>query len=157
MSHYSRKQFLRSSGLLAAGAAITPAVVLGGVGGAGEGSKIAPFLKGLGFGKSELRIGFIGTGLRGRNHVKNILTYEGADGSVHCPAICDIDPDAIERAKILIAETGHPEPKVYTGSPTAYQEMLANEDLDGVIIATNWKWHTPISVDAMKQGVYNGR
>ncbi|MDR9388354.1 MAG: hypothetical protein RI513_05070, partial [Balneolaceae bacterium] len=72
--------------------------------------------------KRDLRIGFIGTGLRGRNHVKNILLY----GGVHCPAFCDIDPDAVTKTKELIAglEIDHPEPKVYSEGATAYQEML---------------------------------
>lgn len=160
MSSVSRKQFLRSSGVLAAGSLLAPSLALAGSSGssgaAASGAKAASILQRLGFGKSELRIGFIGTGLRGRNHVRNILAYEGAGGSIHCPAICDVDPDAIERTRKLIAELSHPEPKVYTGHSHAYQEMLEKEELDGVIIATNWKWHTPMSVDAMKQGVYTG-
>ena len=134
----SRKTFLTNSAILSAGA-----VTLG----------MPQFVMGASR-KTDLRIGFIGTGLRGRNHVKNILTY----GGVHCPAFCDIDPDAVSKTKELIAslDINHPEPKVYSEGPTAYQEMLQNEDLDGVIIATNWTWHTKMSVDAMKAGVYTG-
>ncbi len=100
--------------------------------------------------KDTIRIGFIGTGLRGRNHVNNILDHSG----VVCPAICDIDPDAIRRTKEIFKSKDKNDPKIYTGDPFAWKEMLEEESLDGVIIATNWKWHTTMCVASMKKGVY---
>lgn len=136
MSDFTRRKFLQSASVLAAGSLTLPGFVKNGS------------LHNL----DDVRIGFIGTGLRGRNHVNNLLRYEG----VHCPAICDIDPEAITQTKELFDRHGKPAPKVYTGSDHAYLEMLEQEDLDGVIIATNWKWHTPMCLAAMKNGVYTG-
>ena len=136
MAPYTRRSFIQAASVLAAGTVTLPTFL---------GAKIPGT-------KSEVRIGFIGTGLRGRNHVNNVLNYEG----VHCPAICDIDPDAVSRTLEMFKSKGKPAPKVYSNSPEAYLEMLEKEDLDGVIISTNWKWHTPMSVAAMKAGVYTG-
>ncbi len=131
----NRRSFVKKTAAATAIAASSPAILRAG------------FLP-----ADEVRIGFIGTGLRGRNHVNNILDHEG----VVCPAFCDIDPAAIAKTKELISSKGLKAPKVYTGGNLAYQEMLEKEELDGVIIATNWKWHTPMCLDAMKAGVYVG-
>jgi len=98
------------------------------------------------------RIGFIGTGLRGRNHLNNLLMRD----DVIIPAICDIDPDALGKAQELISRRDHPKVETYTGDPYAYRDMLDRSDLDGVIIATPWLWHTRMSVDAMRAGKYAG-
>lgn len=99
-----------------------------------------------------VRIGFIGTGLRGRNHVNNILDLEG----VECPAFCDIDPEAVKMTKEIFKEKGLEIPRVYSEHERSFEEMLEQEDLDGVIMATNWKWHSPICLKAMEEGVYVG-
>ncbi|NNF05051.1 MAG: Gfo/Idh/MocA family oxidoreductase [Rhodothermales bacterium] len=101
---------------------------------------------------STVRIGVIGTGLRGRNHLRLILQRDDTE----VPAICDIDPAAIEASKGLMAEAGAPGAAVYDGDEHAYLEMLEREDLDGVIIATPWLWHTRMSVAAMRAGVTAG-
>ncbi len=98
------------------------------------------------------RIGFIGVGLRGRNHLNNLLLRD----DVVVPAICDIDPDALSRSNEMIGEKDWAPAETYTGSPFAYRDMLARTDLDGVIISTPWLWHTRMAVDAMKAGKYAG-
>lgn len=102
--------------------------------------------------REPVRIGFIGTGLRGRNHINNILDHEG----VVCPAICDISQDSLDHTFEIFEKKGIKKPKTYTGSDLAYQDMLEKESLDGVIIATPWRWHTPMCIDAMEAGVYVG-
>lgn len=101
---------------------------------------------------NSVRIGFVGTGLRGRNHVNNILDTEG----VECPAFCDIDANAVELTNTIFDKKGITKPKVYTGNEHSYLEMFEKENLDAVIIATNWRWHTPICLAAMKAGIYVG-
>ena len=98
------------------------------------------------------RIGFIGVGLRGRNHLHNLLLRD----DVIIPAICDIDPDALKRSQELIGKQGYPAAEEYTGSDDAYRDLLARSDLDGVIISTPWLWHTRMAVDAMHAGKYAG-
>lgn len=128
-----RRDFIRTGALLGAAAALPFSV----------------------FGKTtndKARIGFIGTGLRGRNHLSNLLMRD----DVIIPAICDIDPDALEKAQALIATKGFPKTETYSGDAYAYRDMLQRTDLDGVIIATPWLWHTRMAVDAMRAGKYAG-
>ncbi len=100
----------------------------------------------------KVRIAFIGVGGRGRSHLQNILNRD----DVLVPAICDIDPDAIQKTLKMTKGAGIIKPDVYTDSEQAYLKMLEREDLDGVIIATPWLWHTKMTVDAMKAGKYAG-
>ncbi len=102
--------------------------------------------------KEKARIGLIGVGLRGCNHLKNLLQRE----DVTVPAICDIDPLRIDIAQKMINDAGYPPASVYSEHEYSYRELLARQDIDGVIISTPWLWHTPMSVDAMKAGKYAG-
>ena len=99
-----------------------------------------------------VRLGFIGTGGRGRSLLGNCLQIPG----VHVPAICDIDLKAAELAQGMVTEAGQAAPEAYTRDELVYQELVARDDLDAAIIATPWNWHTPMAVDAMKAGKYVG-
>ncbi|MCP4645888.1 MAG: Gfo/Idh/MocA family oxidoreductase, partial [bacterium] len=44
----------------------------------------------------------------------------------------------------------------YTRDEHVYRDLLERDDLDAVIIATYWQWHTPMAVCAMKHGKYAG-
>lgn len=99
-----------------------------------------------------VRLGFIGTGLRGRNHINNAL--QRSDTVI--TALCDIDPDALARAQKQLAEAGRPIAATFTGSDHAFEDLLAREDVDAVIISTPWIWHTRMAVATMKAGKYAG-
>ncbi|MCA9438124.1 MAG: Gfo/Idh/MocA family oxidoreductase [Candidatus Omnitrophica bacterium] len=99
-----------------------------------------------------VRVGFIGTGNRGRSLLNTLLALPG----IKVPALCDIDPEAIVKAKAILKEAEQPEPEAYTENETIYQKLLEREDLDAVLIATPWNWHTPMAVDTMKAGKYAG-
>ncbi len=98
------------------------------------------------------RLGFIGVGLRGRSHLDLALRRE----DTKVVAICDIAPAAIAEAQNMIREAGRPEAAVCTGDEDAYHQLLARDDIDGVIIATPWLWHTRMAVATMKAGKYAG-
>jgi hypothetical protein len=98
------------------------------------------------------RIAFIGVGSRGCNHLQNLLSRT----DVEIPAICDIDPARNEVAQGMITAAGFKKATVYEGSELAYRDLLARNDIDGVIISTPWLWHTRMAVDCMKAGKYAG-
>jgi predicted dehydrogenase len=60
----------------------------------------------------------------------------------------------LQRTNDIIKKSGKPMPKVFTGSPYAYRDLLSNtKGLDGVIIATPWEWHTPMILDSLNAGL----
>ncbi|MDN5205029.1 Gfo/Idh/MocA family oxidoreductase [Fulvivirgaceae bacterium BMA10] len=106
----------------------------------------------LGKDDRKARLGFIGTGLRGRNHVGLALKRD----DVEIKAICDIDPDAINKTKAMFKKAGKKEPAVYGKDELDFKNLLERDDIDGVIISTPWLWHTRMAVAAMRAGKYAG-
>ncbi len=132
----NRRGFFQTSlGTLAAG--VLPGAVYAG---AGAGSR------------ETLRVGVLGSGLRGQGHVQNLLSQPG----VTVTAIADIDPDMIRRNRDIFDKASLPQPTYYDQGPTDYKRLLAESDVDAVVIATPWRWHTVMATDAMKAGKYTG-
>ncbi len=101
----------------------------------------------------KLRVGFIGVGGRGTSLLDMALTLFP---DLTVPAVCDIKADAANRASHTLTQRGRPAPALYTDGDFAWQKMLQRDDLDGVLIATPWRWHTPMAVGAMRQGIVAG-
>ncbi|CAH9051265.1 Glycosyl hydrolase family 109 protein 1 [Pseudoalteromonas holothuriae] len=92
-----------------------------------------------------VRVGFIGVGQRGYGHVKRMSQLEGT----RIMAICDTHDEVLNRAVNYLTEQGLEKPSMYSGTELAYQDMLARDDIDIVIISTPWKWHAPMAIDTM--------
>ena len=95
-----------------------------------------------------VRLGFVGVGDRGSYHLDIAL---GMDG-IEVPAVCDINPAVLHRAKTWIEEAGKPPPRLYGKTRTDFERMCEQEDLDCIICSTSWKWHAPILLAAMRNG-----
>ena len=95
-----------------------------------------------------VRLGFVGVGDRGSYHLDIAL---GMDG-IEVPAVCDINPAVLHRAKTWIEEAGKPSPKLYGKTRTDFERMCESEDLDCIICSTSWKWHAPTLLAAMRNG-----
>ncbi|MCY4574622.1 MAG: Gfo/Idh/MocA family oxidoreductase, partial [Gemmatimonadetes bacterium] len=96
----------------------------------------------------QVRIGFVGVGLQGTAHVRNLVRIDGCV----ITAVCDIREAHAERAADIIEEAGHPRPALYTAGETDFERLCAEEDLDLVYTATPWRWHVPVCVAAMENG-----
>ncbi|GAB3495071.1 Gfo/Idh/MocA family oxidoreductase [Spirosoma knui] len=136
----TRRQFIRTAALTGASASVFPSIIT-----AADRVRSKPA-------DPKVRLGFIGVGSRGRSHVEQALYRD----DVVVPAICDIDPDSIARTNELFKKKGLPVPEAYTKGDEAFLQMLKRDDLDGVVIATPWEWHTPMAVATMKAGKYAG-
>src|SRR5450631_354087 len=97
----------------------------------------------------KVRLAFIGTGLRGQNHLALALTREDTE----VVAICDVDERMLQMSGEIVKKSGRPSPKVFTGDNYSYRKLLELKDLDGIIIATPWEWHTPMILDALSAGI----
>jgi hypothetical protein len=95
-----------------------------------------------------LGIGFVGIGARGSDLLKVLLKLEG----VQIKAVCDIIEDRATRAQRWAKEAGKGEPRTYTQGETDFRRLCLQDDLDLIITATPWKWHTPVCVAAMEAG-----
>lgn len=102
--------------------------------------------------KDRVRIGIIGTGMRGQNHIKMML--ERAD--VDIVALADPDPRMLADALALIKKAGKAEPATYPTGNYDYKNLLKRSDVDAVIIATPWEWHIPQAIDSVQAGKIPG-
>jgi predicted dehydrogenase len=102
--------------------------------------------------ETKVRLGFIGVGLRGQNHLQLALKRN----DVEVVAICDIQQRMIDMSKELFTAEKKPLSKVIMEGPYGYKKLLEMKDIDAVIISTPWEWHTVMCLDAMNAGKYVG-
>ncbi|UBM58385.1 Gfo/Idh/MocA family oxidoreductase [Marinilongibacter aquaticus] len=100
----------------------------------------------------KVKLAFIGVGLRGTNHLRNALLRD----DVEVVAICDLDPKRIEIAQQMIQKEGGAKAKVFGKNEHDYRNLLELPEVEAVIIATPWLWHTRMAKDAMRAGKYTG-
>ena len=96
-----------------------------------------------------VRVGIVGTGLRGRSTLNVLLGV----GNVRIAALCDIVPDKVEMAREAMRKAGHDyEPAIHTAGERAYEALCARDDIDIVYTATPWPLHVPVCLSAMRHG-----
>ncbi len=128
----ARREFLK------AGAAATLGMMSGTLGVAAPGEEKA------------VRLGVVGVGGRGTSLLDILLGMK----DVRIPAICDINQEHLARAQAMVEKAGQKRPEGYSRDEEHFQELMYRDDLDAVLIATYWQWHTPMAVCAMKSGKY---
>jgi predicted dehydrogenase len=101
-----------------------------------------------------VRIAFIGVGARGTGHASQHAAIEGTE----VVAISDLYEDLALRSKKNCEEAGngerHTAIKLYHGKKNGWKKMLREVKPDAVVIATPWKDHAPMAIEAMKQGAH---
>ncbi len=128
-----RRTFIKNASVLATGFTILP-----------SGSLFAQDRK--------IKLGFIGVGLRGQNHVELALRRK----DVEVAAICDIDERMLGSTLSMISKSGKPAPKVFKGDPYAWRKLLELKELEGIVISTPWEWHAPMCIESLDAGKYVG-
>jgi len=101
---------------------------------------------------NRINVGAIGTGRISRGHdLPGIWQHDIA----RIMAVCDLDSQRVEDARGLVngyyaKKTGKP----YDGVTTyaSYRDLLANKDVDAVVISTPDHWHCIIAIDAVEAG-----
>jgi len=138
----SRRDFVKSiagtagAGALAAGfPSIVPASVFGAT---------AP--------SNRINVGAIGTGRISRGHdLPGIWKHDTA----RVMAVCDLDSKRVQDAVALVnGYYSKRSGKAYDGvtAYANYRELLANRDVDAVVISTPDHWHALIAIDAVEAG-----
>src|SRR4051794_29535654 len=101
---------------------------------------------------NRINVGAIGVGRISRAHdLPGIWQFDSA----RIMAVCDLDAKRVEAAKTLLnghyaKTTGKPYNGVI-GYPN-YHELLANKDIDAVVISTPDHQHAIVAVDAVRAG-----
>jgi hypothetical protein len=134
MSTTSRRDFIRTTATAGLGLSLLPNIT---------------FSKDK---EPKVRLGFIGVGFRGQNHLE--LALRRSDTEV--VAICDIQQPMIDMSLDLVKKSGRPSPQVINNGPQGYKKLLENKDIDAVIISTPWEWHAVMCIDAMNAKKYVG-
>lgn len=99
-----------------------------------------------------INIGAIGVGRISRTHdLPGIWQFDSA----RIIAVCDLDANRVEAGKALINETyTKKQAKSWNGvrGYSDYHELLANPDIDAVVISTPDHQHAPVAVAAVRAG-----
>jgi len=88
----------------------------------------------------EKRIGIIGLGAMGERHCQAVQNINGAQ----LAAVCDLRKEKVEEIK---------EKYSALNAYTNWEDMIKNEKLDLIIIATNGPTHAPITIASAKAGI----
>lgn len=97
---------------------------------------------------SKVRIGIIGSGLRGQSHLSVLLKRN----DVEVTAIADPQQSMIDRTLKIFEEHQKTKPAIFANGDYDYQNLLTQNNVDAVIIASPWEWHSEQAVAAMHAG-----
>jgi predicted dehydrogenase len=89
-------------------------------------------------------LGVIGSGGRGTL----VMTVFQKDPAVRVGAICDVYEPNLEKAVSTASQVPGTKPKLYRN----YKELLADPEIQAVLIATPEHWHTQMVLDALAAG-----
>jgi len=95
-----------------------------------------------------VRIAFIGLGMRGPGAVERMTHIDG----VQIVALCDVEKDRVDSANQILVRKGLPKAREFYGDTAVWRKVTALPDVDLVYVATDWKHHAEIGVQAMKDG-----
>lgn len=149
--NYSRKDFLKLTGL----AGLSGGGILAGLGSRIQKQKESEDRRRQRFNMSgyaapalsTVGIGVIGIGNRGSGGLRRLSRIDGAE----IRAICDLEPERVERGKEILEGTSHT-PAGYSGGEDEWKKLCERDDIDLVYICTPWHMHAPQAVYAMEQG-----
>ena len=95
-----------------------------------------------------VRVGFIGLGMRGLPAVERWTHLP----ETRIVALCDLQPQNVERARKIVQYAEREEPATYTGDETAWKQLCERPDIDLVYIAADWRHQAEMGVYALQQG-----
>jgi len=134
----TRRELLKSAAAVVAVPYFVPASALG------RGPRAAP--------SERITLGFIGVGNMGGGHVEAFV----GNCDVEVLAICDVDRIKRDKARDKVVEqyAAQIESGSYTGCDlyNDFEDLLARDDIDAVVIAVPDHWHAIIAIAACRAG-----
>jgi hypothetical protein len=126
----TRRNFIRTASVLAAGSVLSIDTLAKARIGASPADKI--------------RVGLIGANSQGYSDLASFLKNPG----VECVALCDVDRNVLNKRTDDLVKLNAPKPRLYVD----YRKMLENKDIDIVIVGTPDHWHCLQFVDSLEAG-----
>lgn len=137
-STLTRREFMKAAGVTAAGLAVGSTIAKSPVYAVQPSRVIGA--------NDRIVIGIIGPGGQGGHHL-NVIKGQPADANVAIGAVCDV----WEKRRLAARDAaGLTDAKAYKD----YRKLIADKDLDAVLIATPEHWHAQIAIDAMENGLH---
>ncbi len=96
--------------------------------------------------KKIVKVGIIGLGCRGRSLLNTVLCC----GEAKVVAICDLSEKYLSLSQDLIKKQYGYNVKEYQN----YKDMLSDNNVEAIIIATSWNKHVDMAVETMRCGKY---
>lgn len=95
-----------------------------------------------------VRVAFIGLGMRGPGAVNRMTHIPG----VEIVALCDVLEKNTKKVNEKLVERGFPKAQEFYGDTSVWRKVTALPNVDLIYVATDWKSHAMIGVQAMKDG-----
>lgn len=95
-----------------------------------------------------LRIGFFGLGVRNQMHLKSAMRMYNEQGNVEIAAVCDVFDRYRDEAVQKVFAGTFKKPKAVSD----YREIIGDDSIDAVVIATPDHWHARQTLDALAAG-----
>ena len=95
-----------------------------------------------------IRVGLIGTGWYGKSDLFRLIQV----ANINVVSLCDVDQHLLFEAAALVSlrQKSGKKPRLYSD----YRKMLAEKDLDIVLIGSPDHWHALQGIEAMKSGAH---
>lgn len=95
-----------------------------------------------------VRIAFIGMGMRGPTHLNSAINIPG----VEVVAVCDVKKENCEKINKKLEEKGLPKALEFYGDTLVWRQVTELPNVDLIVISTDWRSHAEIALKAMNDG-----
>jgi len=99
----------------------------------------------------KVRVGIIGLGNRGKV-LTQMFYWLIQNQKAEIVGLSDLVESNVDAAIEGLTNYQNSKPSKYFGSDSEWKKLVERDDVDLILIATPWKWHTPMAIYAMEQG-----
>ena len=99
----------------------------------------------------KVKVGIIGLGNRG-SVLLEMFQFLIKNNLVEILGLCDIEEKKVINAKEKLSKWQTKVPNLYYKTKSDWKNLVKNENIDLIIIATPWNLHSPMAIFSMKKG-----
>ena len=100
---------------------------------------------------TKVKVGIIGLGNRGKVLLE-MFDYLIENGNAEITAVCDIQEKNRNFALNHLKKKQKKKPMSFGKDENSWEDLVLQDNIDLVLIATPWRWHTPMVLKAMESG-----